>query len=189
MPVSNREMSEFMGAAYIPGTFPTVGVYAIMTRSGVKTSWAEVDRLWDAYYLALKEEGIPPYGQAASGATKAKLINNLTARTSLSKNTVAAWLNALVEEVNANGRDYYLDPVTADKAAEGKVDPLNHPMETIKTLTKATGEAAGNLLKPSADALTNVIKYAAIGLVSAALIYGIYQGVTVYKATRKRKRG
>jgi hypothetical protein len=189
MPISNREMSEFMGAAYIPGTFPTVGVYARMTQAGVKTSWAEVDRLWDAYYLALSEEKIPPYGKAASGAVKAKLLNSMAARTSLSKNTVAAWLNALVDEVNDNGRDYYLDPVTADAAAVGKFDPVNHPLETLKTLTKATGEAAGSLLKPSADALTNVIKYAAIGLVSAALIYGVYQGVTIYKATKKRKRG
>lgn len=189
MPVSNREMSEFMGAAYIPGTFPTVGVYARMTQAAVKTSWSEVDRLWDAYYLALSQEKLAPYGKAASGAVKAKLINSLAARTSVSKNNVAAWLNALADEVEANGREYYLDPVTADAAAVGKVDPVNHPLETLKTLTKATGDAAGNLLKPSADAVTNVIKYAAIGLVSAALIYGIYQGVTVYKATRKRKRG
>lgn len=188
MPMSQQEMAEFMGAAYIPGTFPTVGVYSYMTRAGVKTSWGEVDRLWDAYYLALTADKIPAYGKSAPSSVKSELINNMAARTNISKNNIAAWLNALVDEVDANGRGYYLDPVTADKAAEGGFD-INHPLESLKTVVKGVGEAAGAGLKPVADPLTNIIKYAAIGLVSAALIYGIYQGVVLYKATKKRKRG
>lgn len=189
MPVSQRELSEFMGAAYIPGTFPTVGVSSFMQRAGVKVSNATVDQLWDAYYLAMTEEKLAPYAKDAPGAVKAAILNSLTKRTSLPKNTVAAWLNALADEVAANGRAYYLDPAGAEAAAVGQVDPLNHPLETVKTVFKAAGEAAGAALKPVADPLTNIVKYTAMALVAGAVIYGLWEFTPIFKAAkRSRKR-
>ncbi len=188
MPVTNRELSEFMGAAYIPGTFPTVGVSSFMKRSGVNASNATIEKLWDAYYNATTTEKLAPYAKDAPGAVKGALLNSLTKRTSESKNTVAAWLNALADEVAANGRAYYLDPAGAEAAAVGQVDPLNHPLETVKTVFKAAGEAAGAALKPVADPLTNIMKYTAMALVAGAVIYGLWEFTPLFKAKRSRKR-
>ena len=173
-----------MGMAYVPGTFPTVGVYGFMTRAGVSTTWAEVDRLWDAYYLATVVEGIPPFNSKAGGKNAAPLLQYMEAKTQIPRNTIAGWLNALEQEVAANGRGYYLDPVTADKAAEGQVS-VDHPLESIKTITAGVGQAAGNLLKPSLDPVTNLVKYTAIGLVSVAVIYGLFQVPKIFKKRRR----
>ncbi len=59
MPVSQKEINELMGAAYIPFTFPTVGVSSFMARAGVTASNATIDQLWDAYYLATTQQGNP----------------------------------------------------------------------------------------------------------------------------------
>lgn len=187
MAVSKREMDEFMGAPFVPFTFPTVGVTARMKLAGVNSSWSQVDQLWDAYYLAETVDKLPPYSKDAGGQVKGAIINNLAARTSIAKNTVAAWLNALADEVAENGRGYYLDPAGAEAAAVGQVDPLNHPLESIKTIAKSTGDAAGALVKPSADALTNVIKYGALALVAGAAIYAMWEFTPLFKSKRKRK--
>lgn len=190
MPMPQREMlgSGTLGFPFIPGTFPTVGVAARMKVNGVDLGWGMVDALYDAYYLALKDEGLAPYAPG-SGKVSAPLLASMSKRTSQPKGVVAAWLNALYQEVQQNGRSYFLDPVTADTAAAGQVDPVNHPLSTLETLTKSAGNAAANLVKPSADALTNVIKYTALGLAAAALIYGVYQGHQFLKTRKRRKKG
>lgn len=177
-----------MGAAYIPGTFPTVGVASRMQLAQVRTSFAEVDRLYDAYVMAL-ESGLAPMAKGAKGTVTGPLLTAMSAQTSLPKNTVAAWLNALVQEVEENGRGYYLDPVSADKAAVGKFDPVNHPIESIKTVASGVGQAAGGLLKPVADPVTNLVKYAAIALVAGASIYAIYTFTPLFKSGKRRKKG
>jgi hypothetical protein len=188
--VSEREMMEVMGFPFIPGTFPTVGVTNFMQRAGVKTSWAEVGRLWDAYYIATVKEGLQAFNSAAGGKNAAPLLNSMNKQTGIPKNTIAAWLNALEDEVAANGRAYFLDPVTASKAAEGQVDPINHPLESIKTVAKSVGQSAKELITPVADPITNIIKYSALLVVGGAVIYGIYHGTKIYKATRRRgKKG
>jgi hypothetical protein len=184
--IPESEMREFMGTAYVPGTFPTVGVYKLMVLSGVKSSWSEVDRLWDAYFLATTVDGIAPYSKAASGAVKSALINALVKKTSLSKMTVVAFLNALEDEVNAGGGSYYLDPKGSQDASKGSFD-LFHPLESLKTVTKGVGDAIGAGLKPVTDPVTNIVKYAAIGLVSVAVIYGIFQGMQFLKKSKRRK--
>ena len=188
MAVSAKEIQDLMGAAYVPFTFPTVGVRSFMARAGVTASNGTVDQLWDAYYLAQTEEKLAPYAKDASGAVKGALLNSMSKRTSVPKNTVAAWLNALADEVAANGRAYYLDPAGAEAAAVGQVDPVNHPLETVKTLFKAAGEAAGAAIKPVADPLTNVIKYTAMALVAGAVIYGLWEFTPIFKAKKSRKR-
>ncbi len=188
MAVTKKELDEVMGAAYIPFTFPTLGVGSFMARAGVNASNATIDQLWDAYYSATMEEKLAPYAKDASGAVKAALLNSMSKRTSIPRGTVAAWLNALADEVAANGRGYYLDPAGAEAAAVGQVDPVNHPLETVKTIFKAAGEAAGAALKPVADPLTNVIKYTAMALVAGAVIYGIWEFTPLVKSKRSRKR-
>lgn len=190
MPIPQREMMGTggqMGAAFIPGTFPTVGVAARMSVAKVDVGWGIVDQIYDAYYLALKEDNLPPFTPGM--AEKSALINAMAKRTSQPKSTIVAWLNALYEEVRENGRDYFLSPVAADAAAVGKFDPLNHPLMTLENVAGSVGRAAGNALKPSADALTNVIKYTALGLTAAALIYGVYQGHQFLKSRKRRKKG
>lgn len=192
MPVSKREMDELMGGgmgmAYVPGTFPTLGVYTLMKRSGIDTSYSEVDRLWDAYYIVTVNQGVPAFNPAGGGKNAAPLLTEMGKLTSIPKGTIAAWLNALYEEVKANGRAYYLDPATAEKAAVGQVDPINHPLETVKTVLQKGGEAAGAFLKPVSDPVINILKYASIGVVGVAVIYGIYQFTPIFKASRRRKK-
>jgi hypothetical protein len=169
--VSEREMMEVMGFPFIPGTFPTVGVTNFMQRAGVKTSWAEVGRLWDAYYIATVKEGLQAFNSAAGGKNAAPLLNSMNKQTGIPKNTIAAWLNALEDEVAANG-------------------PINHPLESIKTVAKSVGQSAKELITPVADPITNIIKYSALLVVGGAVIYGIYHGTKIYKATRRRgKKG
>lgn len=176
-----------MGFPFVPGTFPTVGVYGFMKRAGVNTSWAEVDRLWDAYYLATVVEGLAPYNKDQGGKNAGPLLTYMEKQTQISKNTIAAWLNALADEVSANGRDYYLDPVTANKASAGQVS-ISHPLESLKTITQGAGEAVGAFLKPSTEPITNLIKYSAVLVVGGAVIYGIYHGTKIFKAAKRRKR-
>jgi len=178
---------EAMGAAYIPFTFPTASVTGRMQAAGVNTNFAEVDRLWDAYYLALKNGGLAPYDKKASGAIKAPIINSMAAQTSISKNNIAAWLNALADEAADSGYSYYIDPITSEKASEVKVD-VGHPLAAIAQVTKSVGQSTADLLRPSADAVTNVIKYAALALVAGAVIYSIYEFTPLIKG-RKKKRG
>lgn len=179
-----------MGLPYVPGTFPTVGVTNFMKRAGVNTTWSEVGRLWDAYYIATVKEGLQAFNSAAGGKNAGPLLNSMNKQTGIPKNTIAAWLNALEDEVAANGRAYFLDPVTAKAAAEGQVDPINHPLESLKTIAKNVGQSAGELIKPVADPITNIIKYSALLVVGGAVIYGLYHGTKIYKATRRRgKKG
>jgi hypothetical protein len=176
-----------MGFPFVPGTFPTIGVYGFMKRAGIDTSWGEVDRLWDAYYLATVVEGIPPFNHDAGGKNAAALIDYMTTKTQIPRNTVAGWLNALSDEVAANGREYYLDPVTSKKASEAGNVSISHPLDAITNVAKSAGEAVGGFLKPTAEPLTNMIKWAAVLVVGGAVIYGVYHGSKLLKAKRKRK--
>lgn len=180
-----------MGFAYVPFTFPTAGVAGRMAQAGVTVGFGVVDSLYDAYYLALQDEGLKAYAYAPGAANKnnTALLNSLAKRTGQPKGVVSAWLNALYAEVADNGRNYYLDPVTADAAAAGQFDPINHPLSTLEVVTKSVGQAAANTLKPSADALTNVIKYTALAVAAGALVYGMYTGMKIYKARKRGKRG
>lgn len=179
-----------MGLAFVPFTFPTAGVAVRMEKAlGQNVGYGIVDNLWDAYYLATTEEKLPAFNPKAGGKNAAALLNSMSKRTSIPKGMVSAWLNALYEEVQENGRDYYLDPATAEAASAGQVDPINHPLSTLETLTKSVGTSAANLVKPSADALTNIVKYSALAIVAGALVYGVYQGSKIFKARKRRKKG
>jgi hypothetical protein len=100
---------------------------------------------------------------------------------------VAAFLNGLLKAVNEQGAaGKYLDPMGYQNSIEGEYSPLN-PIESLKTAAADIGQAAGNLLKPVADPVTNLVKYAAVALVAGAVIYGLYHGTKIFKAKRRRK--
>jgi hypothetical protein len=175
-----REMEspETMGALF---SFPSAFVQKAMAEAQVKADLSQVDRLWTAYEKGAVEQGIPAYGKAKGGANAAAWLTFLTGETGYSRNLVAAWLNALEKVVTEQGFDWkWLDPAAARAAGL----PLSTG-EAISQAIKSTGEAAGNLLRPTLDPVTNLVKYAAIAVVAGAVIYGIYHGSRYFK----RKRG
>jgi len=192
MPVSledlEREMG--MGIPYVPFTFPTVTVRNNMAASGVNASNAEVDMFWNAYKDGTMKNGLAPYGGSLQGGkANADILNFISNQTNLGKSKAAAFLNGLYKAVTEQGMAVkYLDPAGYQKSVEGTYS-LN-PVESLKTAAKDIGQAAGNLLKPVADPVTNLVKYAAVALVAGAVIYGVYHGTKIYKATRRRgKKG
>jgi len=188
MPISEKELLESMGLAYIPWTFPTVTVKNNMAAALVNVSNAEVGILWDAYFLGTTEKNLPPFGGPGGTAkANADILNFIANQSNLGKMKAAAFLNALFKAVSTQGADrQYLDPA-GKIAAQADHYSLN-PIESIKTGLKDLGVGVGGFLKPVADPLTNTIKYAAVGLVAVALIYGIYHGAKVLKLTKKSKR-
>lgn len=176
-----------MGIPYVPFTFPTVTVRNNMSLGGVSASNAEVDRMWDAYYQATAKDGLAPYGGSGrGGAANAALLNYVAEATNISKGKVAAFLNGLYKAVNEQGAARkYLDPLGYQKSVEGEYS-LN-PIESFKTAAADVGQAAGNLLRPVADPVTNLVKYAAVALVAGAVIYGVYHGTKIIKAGRRRR--
>lgn len=177
-----------MNAPYIPFTFPTVTVANNMEGAGVPVSYAEVDLLWNAYFNATTKDGLSPYGgPGRGGAANAAILNNIASATNLGKMKAAAFLNALFKAVTEQGQAAkYLDPAGYAKSAQGEY--TLDPIESLKTAASDIGQAAGNLLKPVADPVTNLVKYAAVGLVAAAVIYGVWNGTKIYKAAKRRNR-
>lgn len=174
-----------MGLPYVPFTFPTTGVFSYMKRAGVDTSYDEVDRIWDAYYIATVQNKVPVYNPKEGGKNIGALLNNINKQTSIPKNTIAAWLNALVDEVNANGGTEYLDPVTAVAAVQaGKFD-IMHPIESLKLLATDAGQVVGGAAGAAVDPVTNLVKWAAILVVGGAVIYGVYHGAKYFNGKRK----
>lgn len=189
MPISQKDLYEQMGMAYVPFTFPTVGVAGLMAKSNTVTTYAEVDMLWNAYYNAQMTGKFKPFNLSGGGqAAYQSLIDDMQGQTSSSPDTIAAWLVALAVHAETHPEDaYYLNPkASVDSSAQGNVD-WTHPLDALKSVTKSVGEAAANLTKPTLDPVTNLVKYAAIAVVGAAVIYGVYQGTKIYKS-RKRRR-
>jgi len=188
MPISQKELFDSMGLAYIPFTFPTAGVANQMDKSGVKTRFAEVDLLWQSYYQATTEKGFSPFGGAKGDPKKNTLILNYLAQdTNLGKMKAAAFLNALFEI----GDTQYLSPMAKVKDQAGHYS--SNPIESAKTLLSDIGLGAKNLITPVADPVVNILKYSAIALVAGAVVYGLWTfGPEIKKAigikkTRKRK--
>lgn len=174
-----------MGAAYIPFTFPTVTVRNNMAIAGVLASNAEVDRMWEAYYSATVEDGLAPFRDPKLGGNTPILLA-VEKKTGFERLKVAAWLNAVYKAVNEQNMGWrWLDPKASDHAEQGAIKTVT---DTLTTAARGVGEAAGALLKPSLDPVTNLVKYTAIAVAAGALVYGVYQGMVVYKSFRRVKR-
>jgi hypothetical protein len=172
-----------MGLAYVPLTFPTVTVRTNM--APVLASNSEVDRLWSAYKEATVTDKIPPYNSDLGGANIAPLLRALETKTGYTRMKIAAWLNALQKAVREQSWGWrWLDPAGA-MAAEKDAYSLN-PVESLKKAAKDLGQAAGDLVKPSLDPVTNLVKYGALLVVGGAVIYGIYHGTKIFKKRRKK---
>jgi hypothetical protein len=190
MPISQddlfREMG--MGYAYVPFTFPTVTVRNNMETSGVHVSNGEVDMLWDSYFKGCNDKGLGPFGgPAGNGKVNADILNYIANETNLGKMKAAAWLNAVFKAVSTQNADpQYLNPRGFKESQVGHVS--GNPLESVKTVLKDLGEATGGFLKPVADPVTNVIKYAAIGIVGIAAIYGLYKLTPIFKKKKTGKR-
>lgn len=178
-----REMERMGGEGFLFSIFPTETVRANMSASLVNASSAEVERLWTAYQKATIEQGLKPYSKEGGGAVAAPLFQSMEAETGYNRTVIAAWLNGLEKAVKSQGWDWrWLDPAAA--TAAGK--PLT-AMDTVKSALKETGAAAGNFLRPTLDPVTNLVKYASVGLVAAAVIYGLYHGTKLFKGRKRRK--
>lgn len=176
---------EGLGAPYIPLTFPTVTVRNNMQTLGVIASNAEVDRLWTAYKKVTTEDGLRPFHDPQLGGNTPVLLA-VEKETGFARAKVSAFLNGLYKAVNEQGWGWrWLDPAGAEHAEQGGYS-LN-PIETLKTVAKDVGQAAGDLIKPSLDPVTNLVKYGALVVVGGAVIYGLYHGTKIFKATRKAR--
>jgi hypothetical protein len=186
--VTEKELLESMGLAYIPWTFPTITVKNNMAAGAVNVSNNEVNMLWDAYFLGTTEKKLAPFGGSeVGGKGNADILNFIANQTNLGKMKAAAFLNALFKAVTTQGADkQYLDPA-GKIAAQADHYSLN-PVESLKTGLKDLGTGIGGFLKPVADPITNTVKYVAVGLVAAALIYGIYHGAKLIKLKKKQSR-
>lgn len=177
---------EAMGLPYVPFTFPTITVQQNAKRGGVNLSTSEVDRIWAAYKVATLNEGIAPFAHDAGGRNL-PIIQYLEKATSLSRMKIVAWLNATEQTVNQGWGFRWIDPKAAAEAEKGSIS-LN-PIETLKTVTKGAGEAVSNFLKPSAEPLTNLIKWTAVAAASGAVIYGLWTLAPVLGLRKRKKKG
>lgn len=173
---------EAMGSAYIPFTFPTVTVRNNMMIWKVKASNADVDRLWEIYYqLTTSDPRLPAYSKAQAGV-RTPLFTAMVQKSGMPELTVAAYLQAVEKAVNEQGQGWrWLDPALSDDATQGA-------LSTGSNVVKQVGEAAGNLLKPSLDPITNVMKYTALAVAAGAVIYGLWNLAPVFKSMKRRKR-
>jgi len=157
-----------MSEGFLFSVFPTETVQANMQTGGVKVSASEVDRLWTSYQKAM-DSGLKPYAKGMPDLYL--LLNFMVSDTGYAKMTVAAFLNALETAVKVQGWDWkWLDPKSAKEAGQSLSIG-----ESVQGALKATGEGAKSLLAPTLDPVANVVKYASIAAVAAAVIYGLYQ--------------
>lgn len=190
MDLARREIDQMSGEGFLFSVFPTETVRANMEASAVKASTGEVERLWTAYQKALIVENLAPYSKAGGGAVAAPLLQSMEKETGYGRGAIAAFLNALEKAVKEQGWDWrWLDP----RAAKAAGQPLTAG-ESITKALKATGQGAADFLKPTLDPVTNLVKYAAVGLVAGAVIYGIYHGTKIFKTAKvfkaaKRRKG
>lgn len=171
-----------MGLPYVPLTFPTVTVRNNMAQTQVSASTAEVDRLWEAYKRATVVDGISPYNK--DGGSNLAIIQALETATDYQRLKVVAWLNALDKAVKEQGFGWlWLDPAGAKEAGSPLIDPVG----ALKRTLGDAGQAVGNFLTPVADPVTNVLKWSAVLVGGAAVIYGIYHGTKLFNGRKRRK--
>ena len=90
-------------------------------------------------------------------------------------------MNALERAVKEQGWDWkWIDPRAAKQAGQSMTAG-----ESVATGMKAVGQNVANLLKPTLDPVTNLVKYAAIAVVGGAVIYGIYHGTKIFGKKRR----
>lgn len=172
-----REIDAMSGEAFLFSIFPAETVKVNMAQGAVKASTAEVERIWEAYKKAVIG-GLAPYSREGGGAVAAPLLSAIEKDTGYSRMIIAAWLNALERAVKEQGWDWkWLDPRAAKEAGK----PLSAG-ESVQVAAAGIGQAAGDLIKPVADPVTNVVKYVAIAAVAGAIIYGLFL------MPKKRKR-
>jgi ABC-type phosphate/phosphonate transport system substrate-binding protein len=177
-----REMDGMSGEGFLFAIFPVETVRVNMAAGGVKASASEVERLWTAYQKATMAEGLAPYSKAGGGAVAAPLLQSMEKETGYPRMTVAAFLNGLEKAVREQGWDWkWLDPAAAREAGQ----PLSAG-ESISKAIKSTGQTAADFLRPTLDPVTNLVKYAAVGLVAGAVIYGLYHGSKLWKSKRRK---
>lgn len=175
-----------MGIPYVPFTFPTVTVQTYMKQGGVVASTGEVDYLWTSYKDAVVKDGVSPYSPDKSGGENLPIILALQEKTGYDRGRVVAYLNAVVKAVNNGWGWRWLDP---KKSMEVGKDIIQAPLDMLKQVFQGIGDAVGGFLKPVADPVTNLVKYAALGIVGGAVIYGIFQARQVLKAKKRITKG
>jgi len=172
-----RQIDAMSGEAFLFSIFPAETVKTNMAQAGIKVSTSEVERIWESYKKAVLG-GLAPYSKAGGGAVAAPLLSAIEKDTGYLRGVIAPWLNALERAVKEQGWDWkWLDPRGAKEAGQ----PLSAG-ESIQVAAAGIGEAAGGLIKPVADPVTNLVKYAAIAAVAGAIIYGLFL------MPKKRKR-
>lgn len=172
--ISQKEIYEEMGA--VSFLFPKATVRTIMERNHVQASNSEVNYLWKQYEALVMEKGVPPYSPDKTGGGNLAMITALEAATGYARGRVVGYLNAVVEAVRLGHSASWLDPRAAPK-----------PLETLKDITGGVGDAVGAFIKPVADPVTNIVKYAAIGIVGAGVIYAIFHGTKLYRISKRRR--
>ena len=175
-----REIEALSGEGFLFSIFPSETVRENMRSGSVAASIAEVERLWTAYQKS-QDAGLAPYSKAGGGSVSAPLLKFMSAETGYPVMTVAAFLNALERAVKEQGWDWkWIDPRAAKQAGQSMTAG-----ESVATGMKAVGQNVANLLKPTLDPVTNLVKYAAIAVVGGAVIYGIYHGTKIFGKKRR----
>lgn len=170
---------ESMAAAYIPFTFPTVTVQEWAGKAGNILSRAEVDRMWEAYKEATVKDGIPIFRDPRGGGNT-PIVKAVAAKSGLTIVKAAAFLNATYSAVNEGGEGWcWIDPPRCEAAESG----------AIQSVTGGIGGAVSNILKPSLDPVTNLVKWGAVLVVGGAVVYGLYNFGWIFKKGRKRRKG
>lgn len=183
---TGNDLLESMGIPLVPLTFPTLTVQTYMKQSGVTASTSEIDRMWEAYKEATVKDGVTPYSPDKSGGQNLPIIVALENKTGYARARVVAYLNAVVRAVQGGWGWRWLDPKAATNTLQ---ETIQAPLNTVKQVLTGVGEAAGGFLKPVADPVTNLVKWAAVGLVGGAIIYGLYQASIVVKARKRMRKG
>lgn len=169
---------DFMNAPYVPFTFPTITVQQNAKRALVDLSTSEIDRIWAAYLVATTQKGFPPYAREAGGKNL-PLIQELEKATSLRREKIVGWLNATEQTVNQGWTWYWIDPAGAQHADKA----------VIKDVFGKAGDAVSNFLAPSAEPLTNLVKWTAVAVAGGAVIYGLWTLAPLLGLGKKKRKG
>lgn len=158
---------------------PAAKIARYMREGGVEATPEEVSRLWELYRQGVVEKGFAPYIKE-TGAAKWGDVFNWIVAAGIPKAKVAAFLNALERSALKDGDGFeWVDPVGAASAqkadTEKKVATAGSVLAPVKAVTGSIGEAAGALLAPTLDPVTNLVKYAALTAVVAGGAYLVFK--------------
>ncbi len=179
------EALDQMGVLGLMDPFTALNIKGRMEEGGVADATvSQVNQLWAAYQDAILEKKLEPFTKDAKWVPT---FDDLVKVTQLPKMTVSAFLTALREHAAENSTMQYLDPAQGQASRTAVVQKakeiLSLPGKVIQTASKPIIETA----QSASDAVSTPLKWVAIGAVSLAAIYIVFQVAPLLQGKKRGK--